>query len=74
MAEDKELPHALTGHEYPEPAPAFLPEAMEGVLSHRGHSPAHKLELKGFSAAESFIKVVEAWTYTCVSCLGLWRQ
>lgn len=49
MAEDKQLPHALSGHEHPELAPAFLPKALEGALSPAGHSPAHELELKDFS-------------------------
>lgn len=51
MAEVKQLPH-FSGHDHPELAPAFLPEALEGVFSPTGHSHAHELDLKDFSPVE----------------------
>lgn len=38
MAADKQLPRFLSGYEHPELAPAFLPEALEGVLTPTGQA------------------------------------
>lgn len=38
MAADKQLPRFLSGYEHPEVAPAFLPEALEGVLTPTGQA------------------------------------